>query len=256
MIPLPSPTDLDAGRRPAIIVPLTGSTIEAALAEADALAGHAVHVAEWRLDHLDAFDDGVWEGAAAVLDALPRVRERAGIPILLTFRTQAEGGVRALDDADYAGLLGALIEAGVDAVDVELNRGISLLTEASSACRRRGVTCVGSFHDFANTPSPARLAEIVDALDAAGADVAKIAVTPRSRSDVLTLWQAAVAAADAHPDRPLIAIAMGRLGAITRAAGHLFGSSATFATVGEVSAPGQVPADALAPVLDALAAWS
>lgn len=248
--------DFDALPRPAVIVPLTAATSDAVLAEAEGLAGHRVDVAEWRLDHLDAFDGGVWQGAAAVMDALPRIRERAGVPLLVTFRTQAEGGVRPLEDADYAGLLGALIETGVDAVDVELNRGGELLREAARACRTRGVTCVASFHDFAATPDAERLLDLVAAMDAAGAGVAKLAVTPATRADVLALWQASLRATASRPNRPLVAIAMGPLGAITRAAGHLFGSAATFATVGAASAPGQVPADDLAPVLDALSAWS
>jgi 3-dehydroquinate dehydratase-1 len=85
-----------------------------------------------------------------------------------------------------------------------------------------------------------------------GADVLKIAVTPTSPADVATLL-AATAQAAAQAERPILTISMGRLGLVSRVAAETFGSCATFAMVGSPSAPGQIPADVLAPALDLFA---
>ena len=59
-------------------------------------------------------------------------------------------------------------------------------------------------------------------------------------------------ARDALPGVPLITMAMGPLGAVTRVCGGAFGSAATFGTAGVSSAPGQPDAAALRRALDAL----
>ena len=73
-----------------------------------------------------------------------------------------------------------------------------------------------------------------------GADVAKIAVMPQSREDVMTLMEATMEA-DHSLDIPVVTMSMGRLGVLSRLAGTLTGSAMTFASVGEASAPGQIP---------------
>ncbi len=51
-------------------------------------------------------------------------------------------------------------------------------------------------------------------------------------------------------DRPLITMAMGGLGAVTRMSGEIFGSNLTFGTLGEASAPGQLEVQVQVQVLD------
>src|SRR5262249_44731221 len=80
-----------------------------------------------------------------------------------------------------------------------------------------------------------------------GGDVAKVAVMPRDRMDVLTLL-AATAEADATTKIPLISMSMGPLGAVTRMIGGAFGSSLSFAVGEAASAPGQMPIAVLAAV--------
>ncbi len=73
-----------------------------------------------------------------------------------------------------------------------------------------------------------------------GGDVAKVAVMPRDCADVLTLL-AATAQADAKSRIPLISMAMGPFGSVTRMIGGEFGSSLSFAVGEGSSAPGQIP---------------
>ena len=72
-----------------------------------------------------------------------------------------------------------------------------------------------------------------------GADVLKIAVMPKTPSDVLRLLKVLLVARKTLKS-PIVAIAMGQLGTLTRIAGGQFGSCATFAGFGKVSAPGQL----------------
>jgi 3-dehydroquinate dehydratase-1 len=65
--------------------------------------------------------------------------------------------------------------------------------------------------------------------------------------DVLTLL-AATAQADAKGRIPLISMAMGPLGSVTRMVGGVFGSSLSFAVGDTASAPGQIPIADLAAV--------
>ena len=86
----------------------------------------------------------------------------------------------------------------------------------------------------------------------AGADLPKLAVMPRCRTDVLELLAATAEMADLHPETPVITMSMGALGAVSRLAGEIFGSAMTFANPGQASAPGQVSLDIVNEVLDAL----
>ena len=55
-----------------------------------------------------------------------------------------------------------------------------------------------------------------------------------------------------YTDRPVISMAMGSLGSISRIAGENFGSAVTFATVGAASAPGQFPIQELRTMMEVL----
>ncbi|MCT6891382.1 MAG: type I 3-dehydroquinate dehydratase, partial [Lactobacillus sp.] len=60
-----------------------------------------------------------------------------------------------------------------------------------------------------------------------------------SATDVLTLL-AATTEMKAEIANPLITMAMGDIGKVTRVAGQVFGSSLSFGAVGKTSAPGQL----------------
>jgi 3-dehydroquinate dehydratase-1 len=74
-----------------------------------------------------------------------------------------------------------------------------------------------------------------------GADIAKLAVTPRDASDVLRLMQITFQARECFPQLALCTMSMGAMGAISRVAGFLFGSDMSFAAGEIASAPGQIP---------------
>ncbi|MCW1803668.1 type I 3-dehydroquinate dehydratase [Brachybacterium squillarum] len=250
--------ELGAGR-PEIIVPVAGDD-EAALHGHLAAARRApARIVEWRTDRF-ARGAGTAEHRAAVLAALPGVREALGQEraLLLTLRTSAEGGDREIADEDLAALLIGAIRASapdgaplVDLVDVETARDAGAVRAVAEAARARAVAVVGSFHDFAGTPEEARIVEILRGQRALGADLPKVAVTPRDPRDVLALLGASLTVA-ADEAGPHLAISMGSLGAVSRVAAETFGSAATFASAGEASAPGQLDAEDVSRLLDLL----
>lgn len=228
--------------RPKILVPLTGATVDELRAEVARLAGHPVDVAEWRVDHFADLAD-----TASVLATADRLAaDLAGRPLLFTCRTTAEGGQASLDDVAYGQLTIAAVESGaVDLVDVEYQRERSVVEELIASARERGVPVIASYHDFGGTPDRDEIVGRLRAMQDLGADICKIAVMPHSAADVLTLLDATRIMHERYADRPLITMAMGPLGVVSRIAGQLVGSAATFGMLGRASAPGQVHVDAL-----------
>jgi 3-dehydroquinate dehydratase/shikimate dehydrogenase len=174
------------------------------------------------------------------LDLLTILRAKTR-PLLFTCRPLSEGGRWPDAEADRRRL--TLLEAvkrGYDYVDVELNSGfLDVMFEKS------GSGLVVSFHDFEATPED--LEGLYDRMLAAGADIVKIAVTPRSVADVGRLLAFAAGTAR-RGGKPVVPVAMGPLGLITRVTAGRYGAPFTFAcaAAGAEAAPGQIPAALMA----------
>ena len=235
--------------RPVVVVPVLGATPAELRAQIVGLSGRHADVVEWRVDHFAGLRD-----TPAVLDAARGlVRLLGPVPLLVTCRTSAEGGAADLDPQAYGELLSALAASGAaDLLDVEHRRPDDVVATILSAARQHGVKVVASEHDFTATPPAEEIVDRLREMQELGADIAKIAVTPRNRADVLALLDATRQMTEDHADIPVITMSMGPLGVVSRLAGHLFGSAATFASAGTASAPGQVEIDDLRTVLDVL----
>ena len=81
--------------------------------------------------------------------------------------------------------------------------------------------------------------------------MAKIAVMPHSKKDVLTLL-AATAEASERLTVPVITMSMGGQGLVSRLSGEVFGSCLTFGALRSASAPGQIDAEDLKRVLEVI----
>ncbi len=223
---------------PLIAVPLVASDDAAALRQAVAIRAHdpAPDLVELRADYLAGY------GAEQTRRLLGELTGILGdIPILYTHRGAAESGAGDWDAAERRACMEAAVASGQIAwMDVELATEAATRMEIIAAARQHGVQAIISAHDFSGTPDAATLDALFAALVAAGSDAAKLAVTAQTPDDVLRLL-AATARAAATTTTPLISMAMGQMGMITRLAGPLYGSSLTFATIGPASAPGQLP---------------
>ncbi len=239
---------LAGGAVPAVCIPLVGRTEDALAAEAQAARGKQPDLLEWRVDFFEGVAD-----PARVAAVAGRLRAEAKLPLLFTRRSPAEGGQPStLADEAVAGVYRAVCESGqVDLVDCELASAPALLGAVRQAARQAGIGLLLSFHDFQRTPPVGELLGRFEAMAAAGADVAKIAVMPQSRADVLAPLQATLQASERLPI-PVAGMAMGPLGAVSRVCAGEFGSALTFAVGQAASAPGQLPIEALRAALDVL----
>lgn len=229
---------------PAVVVPVMGASSELTLAGVAQAAAAGPDVIEWRLDSLVSASGT--HDAQGALDLLPRVIETAaGVRVLATFRSHAEGGPGELADEPYGVLLRSLATSGlVHGIDCELSRPEPAVRDAITLARAAGVAVIGSSHHFDRTPESSELDEIFAALAQRRSQVLKVATMPH---DVADVWRLLAAARRAQVELGLavLPIAMGSLGVITRIAGESFGSPATFGSVGKGSAPGQVEIGAL-----------
>lgn len=244
--PAPTPvtvrgTAIGTGR-PKVIVPLTGSTADDLLTQAEAVVAAEPDVVEWRIDHLG---EGTADPAEVVAAGHRLLAALNGLPLLATIRTSAEGGLADVTDAEYVALYRAVLDAGLaDLIDVEVMRGADAVRTLIDLAHAGEVAVVASNHDFDATPAQSEIVARLLLMEDRGADILKIAVMPRSPGDVLTLLAATWEVAQ-RTDHPLITMSMAGTGVASRIAGGVFGSAATFGMVGRASAPGQVEVGAL-----------
>ena len=100
-----------------------------------------------------------------------------------------------------------------------------------------------SNHDFQTTPDASTIVNRLRSMQDLGADVVKIAVMPENKLHVVNLLAATAMMQEAYAEVPVVSMSMGKMGAISRISGQVFGSAITFASFAEASAPGQIPVD-------------
>ena len=233
---------------PKIIVPIVAPTQEGILSRAQELKEQPLHMVEWRVDFYESALN-----LTKVLETLRKLREvLTETPILFTFRTKKEGGEKEIDPEVYVSLNSAVALSGdADAIDVEIFSGDDVVKRCIAAAHEAKVAVIGSNHDFNQTPAKADLIYRMRKMQDMGADIAKIAVMPRSAADIITLLDATQEMHFYYAKCPIITMSMAD-GVITRLCGEVFGSSMTFGMVGQASAPGQISVDKLKTALDIL----
>lgn len=217
---------------------------------------------EWRIDHFLKKNGRQREGKLW-LEEIPEDFFAAAekmyslceaCPLLLTFRTGKEGGELFLTEELYARLLTGLARKKLaDLLDVE-GYFFKAPEQAKALCdtiRQEGVGVIGSNHDFKKTPPKQEMLSKLYTMQEMGADIAKLAVMPNCRKDVLSLFEASMEA-DERLSIPVVTMSMGETGMISRLAGNVTGSCLTFASAGKASAPGQLPVRVVKEVLGEL----
>lgn len=234
---------------PKVCVPIVGRTKEELLRMAEEVKKSSPDLVEWRADWLENAN-----GIEQVLELASCLRNCLGeVPLLFTFRTKQEGGEREITKEAYCKLNQAVAASGlVDLVDVEFSLGGEVFDEIKTAARKAGVYLVASNHEFHKTPKKEEIIRRLCKMQDMGADILKIAVMPTSKRDVLELLLATEEMVRVHAERPVVTMSMAGMGAISRVSGEFFGSAITFGAVGKASAPGQLEADKLQMILQAL----
>ncbi len=181
-------------------------------------------VVEIRLDLLPGSDVG------ALVAASP-------LPVLVTLRSQAEGGQGPDAREHRKPLLKNAVEGGAHLIDLEWDRDRELIDELGLSPER----VVLSWHDTEGTPE--NLPDIAAAMLAEPVALAKIVSTARTLGDlerILSLSTPSVTPSK-NDRRRLIAFAMGSVGAPSRYLAPLLGAPIGFAAWSETApaAPGQ-----------------
>jgi 3-dehydroquinate dehydratase-1 len=225
------------GARPLFCIPLVANDRMPLLAQAKIALDLAPDLVEWRADFYKDATTAVLIDSSSQLRAILK-----DIPIIFTLRIKAEGGGQDIpQETRRAGIETIAASGFVDMIDVELCNGMPFLEPLMRVAREHDVRVILSFHDFDQTPANEELLGKIDLMCRRGADVAKIAVMPRTAGDVLRLLEITLEARKRFPRLPLCTMSMGRLGILSRIAGFLFGSDMAFAVGQETSAPGQIP---------------
>ena len=213
------------GETGVIAVTLNGREKPALLRKAKRLGAK---IFELRIDRFPKLPDA---------QLVPKVRSyrKFGLPLIATIRAKKEGGERAVSERERLELFRKILPS-VDALDLEL-ASTRLTKILGPLARRRGKRLILSFHDFKKMPPERKLTALIRKAKKRGADIVKIAVTPKKTNDVARLL---LFTQRFRNDR-LITIAMGRLGRPGRILAPLFGSLLTYSFVGKSQAPGQIP---------------
>lgn len=262
--------------RPKICVPLTACSMKELEEQLELIMQVQCDLVELRADY---FDQHTLKEALEEILRLVREKIREKV-LVFTFRTQPEGGNRAISFEDYRSLNLRAADSEADLVDLELftiqngrekiappeadtawpdadaarSTPDAAQTDAEAAFVReihaKGCKVIGSSHDFEKTPETEEMVCRLVRMQDLGMDITKLAVMPQTRQDVVRLLDASVRMRERFADRPFVTMAMGKLGVVTRCIGGFSGSAITFAAAAGASAPGQISADRMTAVLE------
>jgi 3-dehydroquinate dehydratase-1 len=221
--------------RPLVCVPVMEQKKENIIREITYLAQSVADMIEWRVDAFENFSD-----CNAVRDVLEAAAPVLGEKIFLyTFRSRQQGGLAEADAATLDDLHELAAESGcVDFVDMEFFAEDSPVRTIHKM-HTMGMKVIASHHDFEQTPSPDVMKMLLERMCEGGADIVKLAVMPQNQEDVLHLLGITAAFRKENKDTPVITMAMGSLGCVSRLCGENFGSCVTFGSHEKPSAPGQ-----------------
>lgn len=224
---------------PKICVPVTGTTYEEIKEQAEKINNLDIDIIEWRVDfYEDYMNPGKVEKVLTMFSGM--IKEKL---LLFTFRSAKEGGEKEITPEAYFSLNESAAKTGkVDLIDMELFMTENI-KEKTENIHKTGTKVIMSNHDFAKTPTKKVIVERLVRMQEYGADIAKIAVMPKTSGDVLRLLEATNEMKEKHIETPVITMSMSGLGKVSRICGEVFGSAVTFASAGQASAPGQLPVE-------------
>lgn len=184
-------------------------------------------VIEWRADFLDKNE---------ILTVAPAVFEKfAGREILFTLRTCGEGGQIDLTSEEYLAIIQDIQSIyHPDYIDFEFYSHREVFEQMLEFSN-----LVLSYHNFQETPE--NMMEILSELTSLSPKLVKVSVMAHNEQEVLDLMNYTRGFKTLNPEQDYVTISMGKVGKISRLTADLTGSSWSYASVGEESAPGQIP---------------
>lgn len=183
-------------------------------------------IIEWRADYLPK---------EAILQVAPAIFEKfAGRELVLTLRTRSEGGEIDLSPEEYIHLIKEVAQFyQPDYIDFEYYSYKDVFEEMLDF-----PNLVLSYHNFQETPE--NMMEILSELTILNPKLVKVAVMAHTEQDVLDLMNYTRGFKTLNPEQEYVTISMGKVGKVSRITADVTGSSWSFASLDEVSAPGQI----------------
>lgn len=183
-------------------------------------------IIEWRADFLDK---------EAILQVAPAVFEKfAGRELLFTLRTRSEGGEIDLSSEEYVQIIKDVTQLyQPDYVDFEYYTHKDVFDQMLDF-----PNLVLSYHNFQETPD--NMMEILSELTSLTPKVVKVSVMAHTEQDVLDLMNYTRGFKTLNPEQDYVTISMGKIGKVSRITSDVTGSSWSFASLDEASAPGQI----------------
>ena len=234
-----------------ICVPVTQKNDLEIIEQIKSLQTKGIDLIELRIDCFEnVYDDEALETLSNNIKMINQV------PIIFTLRTRSEGGNLDVKPHDYEHIVEVALQTGAyELYDIELLINDSVVINLVDKIHGHGKKVIMSNHDFKRTPSINTMSMRFLKMASFDGDILKIAVTPSNYLDVLKILEF-TDECKAIFNVPVVVIAMGKLGVLTRMTGTLFGSSITFAKVDDGSAPGQVDLDDLKTAMSILEKYS
>lgn len=152
---------------------------------------------------------------------------------IFTCRKKSEGGRFNGSEKDRFRILESASKAGFDYIDIEF----SSINKLKIKNKAKATGIIVSYHDFKKTPSQKQLERILDKMRKTKANVIKIVTKANKEIDsdrLLNLLGGKLEKED------LIILGMGPKGKITRLFSPMLGGFLTFASIGKITAPGQM----------------
>ena len=183
-------------------------------------------IIEWRADYLPK---------EAILQVAPAIFEKfAGRELVFTLRTRSEGGEIELSPEEYIHLIKEVAQFyQPDYIDFEYYSYKDVFEEMLDF-----PNLVLSYHNFQETPE--NMMEILSELTILNPKLVKVAVMAHTEQDVLDLMNYTRGFKTLNPEQEYVTISMGKVGKVSRITADVTGSSWSFASLDEASAPGQI----------------
>ncbi|CFB98572.1 type I 3-dehydroquinate dehydratase [Streptococcus pneumoniae] len=183
-------------------------------------------IIEWRADYLPK---------EAILQVAPAIFEKfAGRELVFTLRTRSEGGEIELSPEEYIHLIKEVAQFyQPDYIDFEYYSYKDVFEEMLDF-----PNLVLSYHNFQETPE--NMMEILSELTSLNPKLVKVAAMAHTEQDVLDLMNYTRGFKTLNPEQEYVTISMGKVGKVSRITADVTGSSWSFASLDEASAPGQI----------------
>ena len=213
-----------------ICVPIFEKTYKTVIQAAKNSFDAGADLVEFRIDAMD------YPNPDDVLNIIKDINQ----PLIATNRKIDEGGFFKGSESERTEIL-LTAAKHADIIDIELETDLDHMNKVIKASK----STIISYHDFKKTPPLDFLLDVVNREKRLG-DIAKFAVMPKNISDTLVVLNVLSRV------EKTVGIAMGDIGRYTRVVAPLFGSPITFASIDNISAPGQLDIQTTKNFLDKL----